>query len=172
VKRASTAEKVELKPIGLVETRATRDEVRNRSTTSRLILREDFTEALQGIDDFSHLFVVFWMHEVSSRERKTVKVHPRGRADMPLTGVFATRTQLRPNPIGLTLVELLDVKDHVLTVRGLDAFDGTPILDIKPFDPSDTAREVRVPEWWTRLERERSKKHQGSKYTPIVRGTA
>lgn len=172
MKRASAGEKIELKPIGFVRTSATRDEVRNKSTISRLILREELTETLQGIEDFSHLFIIFWMNEISSRERKTMKVHPRGRMDMPLTGVFATRTQLRPNPIGLTLVELLDAKDHVLTVRGLDAFDGTPVLDIKPFDSWDTAKNARVPEWWTRLERERSKKRWGSKYTQIVRSTA
>lgn len=160
MKSVSAAEKIELKPIGFVRTSATRDEVRNKSTISKLILREELTEALQGIEDFSHLFIIFWMNEISSRERKTMKVHPRGRMDMPLTGIFATRTQLRPNPIGLTLVELLHVKDHVLTVRGLDAFDGTPVLDIKPFDPWDTATEVRVPEWWKRLEQERAKKHR------------
>ena len=72
---------------------------------------------------------------------------------MPLLGVYATRTPYRPNPIGLTLVEVLEVKDNVITVRGLDAVDGTPILDIKPFDYWDTAENARVPDWWMRLER-------------------
>ncbi len=70
---------------------------------------------------------------------------------MPLVGVFASRTNLRPNPIGLTLVELLKVDGKTLTVRGLDAFDGTPILDIKPFDSWDTAEKARVPDWWLKL---------------------
>jgi len=79
-------------------------------------------------------------------------VHPRGREDLPLLGVFATRTNLRPNPIGLTLVELIRVENNILTVRGLDAFDGTPVLDLKPFDSWDMAKEARMPDWWTKLD--------------------
>ena len=96
-------------------------------------------------EEFSHLFVLFWMHEVSEAARSNMKIHPRGRKDIPLQGVFATRTQHRPNPIGLTLVELLKVNGRVLTVRGLDAYDGTPIIDIKPFDSWDIVENSRVP---------------------------
>lgn len=103
------------------------------------------------------------MHRISNKERKKMKVHPRGRRDMPLLGVFVTRTPYRPNPIGLTLVELLKVEGNVVTVRGLDAFDGTPILDIKPFDYWDMATNARVPEWWLKLEDEKSKKTEGNK---------
>jgi tRNA (Thr-GGU) A37 N-methylase len=74
---------------------------------------------------------------------------------LPLLGVFATRTKLRPNPIGLTLVELMKVEDNVLTVRGLDAFDETPVLDLKPFDFWDIAKHAKVPRWWTKLEKEK-----------------
>ena len=130
----SAAEKIELKPIGFVKTEAVGKEVRNKGNVSEIIFREDLVEALNGIEDFSHLFVIFWMHKISKQERKRMKVHPRGRGDMPLLGVFATRTPYRPNPLGLTLVELLGVEGNVVTVRGLDAFDGTPVLDIKPFD--------------------------------------
>jgi len=148
--------KVELKSIGFVKTKAGREEVRDRKSISEIILRGDLSEATDGIEDFSHLFVIFWMHEITEEERKTTKVHPRGRMDMPLLGVFATRTPHRPNPIGLTLVELLKVEGNVITVRGLDAFNGTPVLDIKPFDYWDTTEEARVPEWWKRLEKEKS----------------
>ena len=75
--------------------------------------------------------------------------------DLPLLGVFATRTMFRPNPIGLTLVELLKVEGNVLTVKGLDAYDGTPVLDVKPFDAWDNATDAKVPEWWKKLEAER-----------------
>ena len=85
-----------------------------------------------------------------------MKVHPRGRRDLPLLGIFATRTMLRPNPVGLTLVELVKVEGNVLTVRGLDAFDGTPVLDIKPFDSWDTTENARVPKWWTKLKNEKA----------------
>ena len=151
----SIVEKIELEPIGFVKTNTIRKEVKKRSNVSEIILREDLVETLHGIEDFSHLYVIFWLHEVPKGERKTVKVHPRGRRDLPLLGIFATRTPHRPNPIGLTLVELIKVNDNTLTIRGLDAYDGTPIIDIKPFDMWDTTEDVKVPKWWAKLEKER-----------------
>ncbi len=149
-------EKIVLKPIGFVRTEAVGDEVKDKGRISQIVVNSELTEALEGIEDFSHLFVLFWLNEVSSEERKTLKVHPRGREDLPLLGVFATRTKLRPNPIGLTLVELMKVEDNVLTVRGLDAFDETPVLDLKPFDFWDMAKDAKVPRWWTKLEKEKT----------------
>jgi tRNA-Thr(GGU) m(6)t(6)A37 methyltransferase TsaA len=151
----SAAEKIDVKPIGFVKTKAIGKEVRDEGSVSEIVFRGDLAGALDGIEDFSHLFVIFWMHEIPKEERRIIKVHPRGRSDMPLLGAFATRTRLRPNPLGLTLVELLEVKGNVVTVRGLDAFDGTPVLDIKPFDYRDVAEDARVPEWWMRLEKEK-----------------
>lgn len=148
----SDAEVMEPKPIGYVKTKAIGKAVRDRSNVSQIILHESLAQGLDGIHDFSHLFVVFWMHEISEEERETLKVHPRGRSDMPLVGIFATRTPFRPNPIGITLVEILRVEDNVVTVRGLDAFDGTPILDLKPFDYWDVIKDARIPEWRERLE--------------------
>jgi tRNA (adenine37-N6)-methyltransferase len=144
-------EKIVLNPIGYVKTEAVGDEVKDKSRTSQIVLRDNLVEALDGITGFSHLFVLFWLSQIPDEQRMILKVHPRGRMDMPLLGVFATRTNLRPNPIGLTLVELLKVEGNTLTVRGLDAFDGTPILDIKPFDSWDTAKNARVPDWWIKL---------------------
>jgi len=141
-------EEIVLKPIGFVRTEAVGDEVKDKDRISQIILRSELAEALEGIEEFSHLFVLFWLHEVTSEKRKTLKVHPRSREDLPLLGVFATRTKLRPNPIGLTLVELLKVEGNVLTVRGLDALDETPVLDLKPYDFWDMARNAKVPLWW------------------------
>ncbi len=151
----SVEEKIDIKPIGFVKTKAIGKEVRDKGGVSEIVFRKDLVGALDGIEDFSHLFVIFWMHEISKEERRIIKVHPRGRSDMPLLGAFATRTRLRPNPLGLTLVELLEVEGNVVTVRGLDAFDGTPVLDIKPFDYRDVAEDARVPEWWMKLEKEK-----------------
>lgn len=151
-------EKIVLKPIGFVRTEAVGDEVKDKDRISQIVVNRELAEALEGIAEFSHLFVLFWLHEVTSEKRKTLKVHPRGREDLPLLGVFATRTKLRPNPIGLTLVELMKVEDNVLTVRGLDAFDETPVLDLKPFDFWDMAKDVKVPRWWTKLEKEKAQK--------------
>ena len=144
-----------LKPIGVVQTTAVGNEVKDKTKISRIVIRNKLAEALEGIDGFSHLFVLFWLHQVTDNQRKTLKVHPRGRRDLPLLGIFATRTLLRPNPVGLTLVELIKIEGNVLTVRGLDAFDGTPVLDIKPFDPWDKAKPAKVPEWWIKLEKEK-----------------
>ncbi|UCD96826.1 MAG: tRNA (N6-threonylcarbamoyladenosine(37)-N6)-methyltransferase TrmO [Candidatus Bathyarchaeota archaeon] len=143
---------IKLSPIGYVDTKSVGKEIRNRCNISRIVLDQGLTEGLEGIEDFSHLLVLFWMHMVPKEERRTLKTRPRGRADVPLLGMFATRTPYRPNPIGLTLVEILEVKDNIITVRGLDAVDGTPLLDIKPFDYWDTVDEVKVPDWWIRLE--------------------
>jgi tRNA-Thr(GGU) m(6)t(6)A37 methyltransferase TsaA len=151
-------EKIILKPIGFVRTEAVGDEVKDKSRTSQIIIECELAETLEGIAEFSHLFVLFWLHQISRGERKMLMVHPRGREDLPLLGIFATRTNLRPNPIGLTLVELLKVEDNVLTVRGLDAFDWTPVLDIKPYDFWDMAKDARVPEWWTKLQKEKRKR--------------
>ena len=144
-----------MKPIGFVKTEAVGDEVKDKNRISKIIIHAEFAEALDGIKEFSHLFVLFWLNQVS-RENKRLKVHPRGRKDLPLLGVFATRTMLRPNPIGLTLVELVKIEGNVLTVRGLDALDGTPVLDIKPFDPWDTAKDAKVPRWWTKMKNEKT----------------
>jgi tRNA-Thr(GGU) m(6)t(6)A37 methyltransferase TsaA len=91
------------------------------------------------------------MNRIHEKERKDLKVRPRGRSDMPLIGVFATRSPHRPNPIGLTLVELVKRKRNILTVKGLDAINGTPILDLKPYDIWDSAENIRVPNWWKQL---------------------
>ncbi len=145
-------------PIGHVKTEAVGDEVKDKTRISQIILNDELVAALEGVDGFSHLFVLFSLNQISKKQRMTLKVHPRGRMDMPLLGVFATRTNLRPNPIGLTLVELLKVEGNTLTVRGLDAFDGTPVLDIKPFDSWDNAEKARVPDWWIKLHEEKQLK--------------
>jgi tRNA-Thr(GGU) m(6)t(6)A37 methyltransferase TsaA len=159
----SAADRIELKPIGFVRTKAVGKEVRDKCNVAEMVFREDLEEALDGIEDFSHMFVIFWMHEISKEDRRTMKVHPRGRRDMPLIGAFATRTPHRPNPIGLTVVELLEVEGNVATVRGLDAFDGTPVLDIKPFDKWDVPEDASVPEWWMKLEMEKPRKRGPNK---------
>ena len=151
-------DKIFLNPIGRVKTEAVGNEVKDKSRISQIIVRDELVGALDGVDGFSHLFVLFWLNQISNQQRMILKVHPRGRTDMPLLGVFATRTNIRPNPIGLTLVELLKVEGNTLTVRGLDAFDGTPVLDIKPFDSWDNAEKARVPDWWIKLNKEKRKK--------------
>ena len=147
---------VVLKPIGVVRTTAVGDEVKDKTRISHIVIHSELAEALDGINGFSNLFVLFWLHKIPDEQRKTLKVYPRGRKGLPLLGIFATRTMLRPNPVGLTLVELVKVEGNVLTVRGLDAFNGTPVLDIKPFDSWDNAETAKVPDWWTKLKKEKA----------------
>jgi tRNA-Thr(GGU) m(6)t(6)A37 methyltransferase TsaA len=147
----SSEETIVLKPIGYVKTSSVGDEVKDKSRLSQIVMNQEFTEGLDGISGFSHLFILFYFNQVTTEQRKTLKVYPRGRTDLPLTGVFAVRTMHRPNPIGLTLVELVSVEGKVLTIRGLDAYDETPVLDIKPYDEWDKSEKVRVPDWWKKL---------------------
>ncbi len=151
----SSGQKVCLTPIGYVKTEAVGDEVKDKARISQIVIKDELISALEGVSDFSHLFVLFWMSEIANEKRMILKVHPRGRIDMPLLGVFATRTNLRPNPLGLTLVELLKIEGGILTVRGLDAFDCTPVLDIKPFDSWDMVEGAQVPDWWMKLNKKR-----------------
>jgi len=84
--------------------------------------------------------VVYWLHQADWQPKRDLLRRPQGREDMPLLGIFAQRAKHRPNPVGITTVRLLSVKDNVLTVRGLDAIDGTPVLDIKPYFPAFDGR--------------------------------
>jgi len=108
-------------------------------------LLTEFTPALEGVADYSHLIVIYWMHRVAPGD-VTLKVHPRGLGQMPLVGLFATRAPVRPNPLGLSLCRLLAVEDNRITVRGLDALDGSPVIDIKPYIPEQPP-EWTVPPW-------------------------
>ncbi len=120
-----------------------------KEITSEIVLDERYGPLLDGIEDFSHIVVVFWMHQVKGYEPK---IHPRGRTDIPRQGVFATRTPLRPNPIGISVVSLIDRRGSSLIVSGLDCLNGTPVLDIKPYTPkSMEIAEIRVPEWMKKL---------------------
>jgi len=140
-----------LKPIGYVKRLSKQEDVKNRSLVSKIVVRKGLTKALEGVEAFSHIFVVFYMHQIRKKETRILKVHPRGRKDLPLLGVFATRTAFRPNPIGLTLVELLERRENILFVKGLDALDDTPVLDIKPCNSRDVVPDARVPEWHKKL---------------------
>jgi len=142
-----------IRPIGYVTTDASHEELRRGEAVSKIVIAPRFSRGLQGVEDFSHFYVLFWLHQMPEKSQ-AFKVHPRGRQDIKKVGVFATRSPHRPNPIGLTLVKLLRKRGRILTVKGLDAYDGTPVLDLKPHDKRDSAPRPRVPAWWKKLERE------------------
>jgi len=111
----------------------------------------EFCAGLKEITGFSHLITLYWMHlRDSEKERKTLLVFPKKHAVKVETGVFACRSPSRPNPIGLCVVELMKIEECVLTVKGLDAAKGSPIVDIKPYlSKVDCVPDARVPKWTT-----------------------
>lgn len=142
------AREYDVKPIGFV-----RNDVREgmadwERVESILEIGEEYEEHLYGVEKFSHIIVVMWMDR--ARGKPPERVHPRGRKDLPEVGLFSSRSPLRPNPIGVTVTRLLERRGRILKVKGLDAYDGTPILDIKPYMPFDI-KEASFPEWVRRL---------------------
>ncbi len=109
-------------------------------------------DALLGIEAYSHLEVVFVFDRIAESEVVRSTLHPRNRVDLPKLGIFATRMVNRPNRLALSRCELIDRKGMTLTVRGLDALDQTPVLDVKPYVREFSARgSVRQPSWLTSL---------------------
>lgn len=118
--------------------------------------KDQFTpEALFGLGDFSHAEILFLMHKVPPAEVERGARHPRGRKDWPLVGIFGQRGKGRPNRIGLSRCAIQKVEGTVLTVRALDAIDGTPVLDIKPYMREfDPIGDLRQPVWSSELMRD------------------
>jgi tRNA-Thr(GGU) m(6)t(6)A37 methyltransferase TsaA len=119
---------------------------------SEVVLDETLADGLDGIEDFSHVLILYWMHRAAEAEPVRMRRRPQGREDMPEIGIFAQRARHRPNPIGVTAVRLLRRDKNRLVVQGLDAINGTPVVDVKPYVPQfDTVESPRVPEWVARL---------------------
>jgi len=91
----------------------------------------EFAEALDGVEEHEHLWVLFWMHELTAEDRPLLRVHPRGDQSRPQRGVFALHSPMRPNPIGMTRVRLVAREGNRLIVEDLDALDGSPVIDLK-----------------------------------------
>jgi len=139
-----------MNPVARVRSSRTGLEDDNWGTVvSRIELAEDLAEAsFDGIEGFSHLEVIFFFDQISEEKIERGSRHPRGNAVWPRVGIFAQRASGRPNRIGATIVRLEKREGRVLTVHGLDAVDGTPVLDIKPVMNEFLPREVvRQPAW-------------------------
>ncbi len=148
------------RPIGYVRTELSDEEVKERGyeAISTIEILPEYEEGLDGIDGFSHLIVLFYIHKLRPDQIGVLKVKPRKLLryglkleELPLVGVFSLDSPSRPNPIGMTVVEFIERRGRFLKVKGLDAFNGTPILDIKPYTPGRAIGNVKVPNWFRKL---------------------
>jgi tRNA (adenine37-N6)-methyltransferase len=137
-------------PIGIVRSPVTKMSQGNwAEVESEIHLEPQYAAGLQGVEEFSHVIVLFYLHQATGFDPATQLLRrPRGMAHLREVGVFAQRTKYRPNPIGVTSVALKAIRGGVLTVSGLDALDGTPVLDLKPYMPVfDRVENAHMPEW-------------------------
>jgi len=151
------------KSIGEVRTRAVEADIQGekKEVEGELEIYPEFESALEGIDGYSHLFVLCYFDRLRKEQIGPLQVKPKRLVkrgfkleDLPVLGVFALDSPTRPNPIGLTLVRFLGRQGRQLRVRGLDYFDGTPILDIKGYRPDYRVDEFDVPDWYKQLKDE------------------
>ena len=123
--------------------------VRKTDDDTCIEIFDDYVDGLMGLEGFSHIFVFYWFHQNDTPEkRKTLQVHPRKDPRNPLTGVFATHSPLRPNLIALARCKIDAIANNIIEIDEIDAYDGTPVIDIKCYIPgSPEASDVRVPDW-------------------------
>jgi tRNA-Thr(GGU) m(6)t(6)A37 methyltransferase TsaA len=146
---------IALRPIGCVRSDVTAQTDEGwGNVTSRIELLPEYRAGLLGLDQFSHLLVITYLHEATFDPTKHLTRRPRNLESMPRVGIFAQRAKDRPNPVGITAVPLRSVTADSVIVRGLDAIDGTPVLDLKPYYPEyDRIEHATTPEWVSRLMR-------------------
>jgi tRNA-Thr(GGU) m(6)t(6)A37 methyltransferase TsaA len=158
-----------LRPIGYIKHDYSDEEVKGswRGVEGYIEILPEYSDGLLHLEGFSHIIVVAYMHKVSEVEKRVLRVRHRRLTrlgiridDLPEVGVFATDSPHRPNPIAITIVKLLSIEGRRLRVTGLDLYNETPVLDIKPYDHSRVVKDFTVP-WWTRIIMERVKERFG-----------
>jgi tRNA-Thr(GGU) m(6)t(6)A37 methyltransferase TsaA len=149
------------KAVGQVRTQASEIDIRGKGkdVEAELEIFPEFEAGLEGIEGYSHLFVLCYFHKLRADQIGPLKVKPKRLVnrgfkleELPVLGVFALDSPTRPNPIGLTLVQFVRRNGRYLTVKGIDVFDRTPILDIKGYRPEYRAEEFDLPVWYKKLE--------------------
>jgi tRNA-Thr(GGU) m(6)t(6)A37 methyltransferase TsaA len=154
------SETVAFRPVGVVRTQASDDEVREqaRELEATVEIFPEFQEALDGLEGFSHIFVLSFLNRLKPEQVGPLKVRPRRLLrrgfkleELPHVGVFALDSPTRPNPIGLSLVRLVRMEGRRLVVLGLDCFDGTPVLDIKAYRDDYRADQYELAKWYREL---------------------
>ena len=137
------------------DTKLKRQAVEIKGLVAQIILNPDLDGIMDGLEDFSHAVILYWPHLVQESSRKITKVHPMGRKDLGKVGVFSSCSPARPNPILVTVVEIVAIQENILSVRGLEAVDGSPIIDIKPYNRHYLQVEnVQMAGWMEAIEEE------------------
>ena len=142
---------ISLKPIGVAQNKQKQHFGDWNKVVTDLVINKDYQSALTGLTGYSHIIVIYWLHQETACELRHV---PQGKVGkVPEVGIFACRCPQRPNPIGLSTVKLIGIKGNIVKVKGLDVVDSTPILDIKPYTPQyDSVPNVKVPSWVSKLD--------------------
>jgi tRNA-Thr(GGU) m(6)t(6)A37 methyltransferase TsaA len=153
-------DKIVLKPIGIIHTNASDSQIKEENNEVEAVVEifPEFEEALEGLDGYSHLLIISYLHKLRPDQIGFLKVKPRrltrkgfSLEELPILGVFALDSPTRPNPIGLTLVRLHKRDHKKLSVTGIDLFDGTPVIDLKAYQPDYDAKKYSMPEWYLKL---------------------
>jgi tRNA-Thr(GGU) m(6)t(6)A37 methyltransferase TsaA len=127
-----------MKPIGHVD---------KQDGRTSIVIDPEYQDGLLRLDDFSHVWVIWWFDQHDTEHQRSIlQVHPRRDPRNPLSGVFATRAPVRPNLIGLTLCRIVSVRDSVVEIDNIDAYDGTSVLDIKPYIPRESVPDAKAPQ--------------------------
>lgn len=139
-------------PIGYVENNVqAKKDVSWGGDISSIVLEKEYYMGLSGLEDFSHAVIIYYLDKAEYKREKHLRRRPQNRDDMPLVGIFSQRGKDRPNKIGMTAVQIVEVCEKALVVKGLDAINGTAVLDIKPYYPVYDKKDVDVPDWVNRL---------------------
>ncbi len=130
----------EINPVGFI---------RSEKDFTSIEILPGYEDAVHGLELYSHIIILVWFHKSDNdSDRQLLKVHPRHNKKNPLTGIFATRSPVRPNPVAIFIPSVISIKRNIITVSSIDALDGTPVIDIKPYIPLlDSIPEAKVPEF-------------------------
>ena len=115
---------------------------------SEISIEPALAAGLEGLLRYSHVIIIYWAHRATAASKMALRVRYKGDRSRPMVGVFASRSPYRPNPLCIRVARLVEIKGEVLVVEGLDALDGTPVVDIKPFIPRiDSPAGATEPDW-------------------------
>lgn len=144
-------DEISIKPIGVARNFEKEPRFGSfKDGVTEIEVKAEFTDALNAIEDYSHVMIIYWMDKV---DECSITHRPQGNPEVPVVGIFSCRCPPRPNPIGVSIVKLVSHRENKIKVQGLDILDGTPIIDIKPYWPVyDQAKDAKVPDWVDKLD--------------------